>query len=150
MISKVFVEQKVNQLVTLFPTARVRMQYDAFSYTYAIEVTPLSVYENAQFLDWQCDTFSEFVRLFPTECIYFISEDSLSKLENPEIVKYGVQYRNSDYTVNEVKPIAISPFFSIHKIDNREFSSSKLGHYDFNIAPYSIPSTPVIEYSFAA
>lgn len=150
MISRDFVEQKVNQLVALFPTVRVRMQYDAFSYTYAIEVTPLSVYESAQFLDWQCDTFSEFAGCFPTECIYFISEESLSKLDNPEIVKYGVHYRNSDYTVNDVTPIAVSPFLSIYKIDNREFNSSEMHHYNFNLIPYSIPSTPIIEYSFAA
>lgn len=151
MTSKVFIEQRINQLSLLFPSTRVRVQYDAYSYTYAIEVTPISVYESNQFLDWQCNTFSEFFNLFPTECIFFITEDSLSKIENPDIVKYGVQYKNSDYTVNAVKPITVSPFFSVHsRIDKQEFSSSELYHYHFNLDPYSIPSTPLSEFSFAA
>lgn len=118
MEMKEFFKEKIDQLVSIFTNAKVSYEYDQLDGTHFIEVLPQDIYDSDEFLDWECETFKEFISAYPCENICFISEDASVTIENIEYAKEGIDY---------IKPLCLS--FHINDSENRSWTSDY--HDDF-------------------
>lgn len=93
MQSKDFIHSELNSFIKRFSATRVRYEYDALSQVHFVEISPLAVYNSDNdYIRWEEDVYNRFAEAFPSECICFISENSLTEIKNPELVLTGVEY----------------------------------------------------------
>ncbi|NCA86148.1 MAG: hypothetical protein EOM83_11340 [Clostridia bacterium] len=87
MNSHQYIENKLQKLVKEFPQITLLYEFDEVNETHVVEVSPLSVYENNNsYMEAEGDlTFDFDQRFFPEE-IMFVSEDSLTRVTNPQKV----------------------------------------------------------------
>lgn len=90
MNSQNFLKEKLNNLTILFPGIKVKYEIKNRSFTkHIIEISPVNVYEDKTYMDVESDLSFEFERLFPSEEIMFVSENSLVRVDNP-ILTFGL------------------------------------------------------------
>lgn len=76
-----FINIKIEYLKSKFKDITIKYQYKLTTNTHIIHISPLSLYEyNIEYLFEEEDIENEFMKLFPTEEILFISEDSLTEI----------------------------------------------------------------------
>lgn len=92
MNAKEYIINCLQRFVETFKSAKARYKYDSLSQSHTIEVSPLSVYESDEFLDWEGDVFDEFVNLYPSDTIGFISEDALVSINSVDYSVEGIEY----------------------------------------------------------
>lgn len=93
MTEKDFLLQSIDDLVKTFPNTRVRYENHSLSNTHFVEVVPNEVYRlNAEYQKWEENIVFQFIQLFPTQNICFISDDAIVGIENIEYEAKGVLY----------------------------------------------------------
>lgn len=98
MSPKSFTTSKLSQFVLLFPSTRVRYEYDTLSDVHFIEIIPNEVYHSDKgYINWEVSFYDEFVSLFPDESISFITDDALISLKNPSDTFYGHEFECSTF-----------------------------------------------------
>jgi hypothetical protein len=97
---KKFMYTKIQELNKFFRNATFKYQFKEISDTHFIQVIPKTVFNSADFIVKDIEITEEFESLGLDTSICFISEDSLTELENPEI--FTVISHFSDITRDEV------------------------------------------------
>lgn len=102
-----FLETKLNELYAKFSDVKIRYEYRANTYSHLIEIIPLSFFEgNEEYISLEANIEDEFEASFPNENIVFISEGSLSEINNPDlklgydVIKYNNEVLNIDFIVD--------------------------------------------------
>src|SRR5690554_3701081 len=101
-----FLETKLNELYAKFSDVKIRYEYRANTYSHLIEIIPLSFFEgNEEYISLEAKIEDEFEASFPNENIVFVSEGSLSEINNPEftlgyeVIKFDNEALNIDFIV---------------------------------------------------
>lgn len=93
MTAKEYVRKSLEILIGKFPHVRVRYEHDRMAEVHVIEVVPNEVYRlDDAYIQWEEKTTDEFIDLFPTQNICFISDDALVGIRNAEYVLEGLTY----------------------------------------------------------
>lgn len=116
MNSTNFVIQKIENLVAKIPNLQVRYEYDDFDNSHYVEVLPLASYkEDESYITLEQEFRNEFIKLFPRECLTFLSEGSLYEIENPIYIKNGA---TSIHYFIKNKNVNIKAKHFVRKINN--------------------------------
>lgn len=76
-----FINKKIEYLKFKFKDIEIKYQYKITTDTHIIKISPLSLYENnIEYIMEEEDIENEFNKLYPSEELLFISEDSLTKI----------------------------------------------------------------------
>ncbi|MBN2164638.1 MAG: hypothetical protein JW717_00005 [Marinilabiliaceae bacterium] len=101
-----FLETKLNELYAKFSDVKIRYEYRANTYSHLVEIIPLSFFEaSEEYMTIEANIEDEFESIFPSENIVFISEGSLSEINNPEfilgyeVIKFDNEALNIDFIV---------------------------------------------------
>ena len=87
MRSKEFLIEKLKELSSKFENIKIRYEYRVSTCSHLVEVIPLAVFDNDDaYMSEEEKLENEFESLFPGEDIVFISEDSLTKIKDPELM----------------------------------------------------------------
>ena len=130
MDAKEYIINCLQKFVDAFKNARARYDYDILTQSHTIEISPLSVYESDEFLDWEGNVFDEFVNLYPSDAIGFIPEDALVGINGIDYSVEGIEY--APYNTGECS-------FDTHTINilpgviesNLELSVAEVPNIDF-------------------
>lgn len=120
MNAKEYIIKELELFLTKFTNVRIRYEYDIPAITHVIEIIPNNVYHSdEEYISWELDMYDNFSNNFPTENIYFISDDALVGIENPIFVKEGLSY---------------APFSSLSQQDDiSSYESPKIISLNMNI-----------------
>jgi hypothetical protein len=84
MESKNYIVNELERIKSIFPEISFKYKYIESELLYIIYVEPLEIYENDQnYMKEESDLLYNFENKFLTESIMFISENSLTKMEEP-------------------------------------------------------------------
>lgn len=87
MGSKDFLIRKLNELHNKFSNLSIKYQYDSHTENHIVEILPLNEFnDNDEYVRFESDLSYEFDTLFFPESIMFVSEESLTQVNNPELV----------------------------------------------------------------
>nr|WP_321356686.1 hypothetical protein [uncultured Draconibacterium sp.] len=87
MKSKEFLIEKLTEMSSKFEDVKIRYEYRKNTYSHIIEVIPLAIFNSdKEYMMAEADLEDEFETLFPKEDIVFISEDSLTEIESPDLL----------------------------------------------------------------
>lgn len=87
MKSKEFLIGKLTEMSSRFEDVKIRYEYRKNTYSHIIEVIPLAIFKsNKDYMMAEANLEDEFETLFPKEDIVFISEDSLTEIESPDLL----------------------------------------------------------------
>lgn len=76
-----FINKKIEYLKFKFKDIEIKYQYKITTNIHIIKISPLSLYENnIEYIMEEEDIENEFNKLYPSEELLFISEDSLTKI----------------------------------------------------------------------
>lgn len=94
----------------------IRYEFDKCNLIHLVEVKPLDLFENNSiYLDKEIELEDKFYELFPKENLVFISEDSLSKIENPDLIlPLKIKYENQIIT-----PLKFNGLFGMFDLDSK-------------------------------
>ena len=97
MKAKKFLEKKLKELASKFEEVKIRYEYRANTQSHIIEIIPLVFFqENEIYLIEEANIESEFEARYPMENIIFISEGSLTEINNADI-ELGYNIITFDY-----------------------------------------------------
>jgi hypothetical protein len=83
--AKDFLIENLNRISVLFPEVNIRYEYRSSTNSHIIEVIPLSVFKNNDnYIIAEINLEESFEEQFPNEDLVFISEDSLTTINNAE------------------------------------------------------------------
>lgn len=100
MTPKEYIVIELKSFINDFPQTRVRYEHDLSSETHFVEVVPNQIYHlDADYVKWECNFFDNFINLFPSENVCFISDDAIVGLQNIDFEIYGKEFV-SPFTVN--------------------------------------------------
>jgi hypothetical protein len=87
MKSKEYIKNKLQELKDTFFNISFRYQFEENTQTHIVEVLPLEYYDkNLNYIKAEARLIIDFEKTFDSESILFVSEDSLTKVVNPEFV----------------------------------------------------------------
>ena len=92
MTAKEFVQIKIDAFVAKHENLYVRYQFEEMDGTHLIEILPEGIIENDELVAWESEMIEEFGDVYPAEGLFFVTEESLAKIENPTLVFYGDNY----------------------------------------------------------
>jgi hypothetical protein len=101
----------------------IRYEFDKVNLIHLVEVKPLDLFENnTAYLDKEIEIEDKFFKLFPKENLVFISEDSLCKINNPDLeLPLKIKYEN------EIKPsFNFDELFNLNIIEVEETNNYAL------------------------
>lgn len=98
-----YIIKRLQGFAETFKKAKARYEYDSLTQSHTIEISPLSIYNSDDFLEWEGKIFDEFVFLYPTETIGFISEDALVGIDSVNYAIEGINY--APYNTDPTDPI---------------------------------------------
>jgi hypothetical protein len=101
MKSSEFIEIELDSFVKNNPMACVKYGYDNTTKMHIVEVTPTSVYDNENYIDWETEVFSRFIKIYPNEDINFISDDAIVGIEKVKLTLYGEEYVTIPISINQ-------------------------------------------------
>ena len=79
-----YIQDKLRSLISTFTDIQIRYEYKLSTKTHLIEVIPADfMVENEDYFKEEAKITEEFEQLFPSESIFFISNDSSITIENP-------------------------------------------------------------------
>lgn len=86
MESKRFLENKLRELQDRFKKLSIKYQYNPYSEVHIVEILPLVEYKtNEEYIQFESDLSFEFDNSFFPESIMFVSEESLTRVDSPEL-----------------------------------------------------------------
>lgn len=83
MTSTDFIIKKLKEIHNLFNSSNIRYEFDCYSKTHLIEVTPLEFYNSDCYINAELEFEDLFNLQFPSENIVFISDESLNRIKDP-------------------------------------------------------------------
>ncbi|MBA7553273.1 hypothetical protein ES705_45863 [subsurface metagenome] len=87
MNAQEYINSKLNSLIKLFPELTFKYKYDKVKLIHIIEVEPLSEFKNnKEYLISEADFVYEFDNTYTPETILFVSEESLTRVNQPDII----------------------------------------------------------------
>ena len=93
MNPKDFIKARLNELRNIFPELSFKYKFNPNTSTHIVDVRPLDCYkENPDYIKYEADFGFEFDNRFYPETILFVSEDSLTQINNPEFVFNANQF----------------------------------------------------------
>lgn len=85
MKSDNFLKDKLQAIFIKFPLLSIRYQYTVKDQTYIVEILPLAEFENnKEYQKEEAELTFDFDNLFFPESVMFVSENSLTKIIEPE------------------------------------------------------------------
>lgn len=98
MNAKDFLELKLRNLLSKFEEIKVRYEYRSNTRSHLVEVVPLNFFEeNKEFFIEETKIEDEFEKLFPSENVIFISDNSLTEIKE---VQFKLGYNNISFVNN--------------------------------------------------
>ena len=85
-----FVKSELQKLSLKVPSLQIKYEFDSFDDSHYIEISPLSVNTQYKYKNFLLELDDKFSELYPNELIAFLSEDSISKVENPIYCYEGI------------------------------------------------------------
>ena len=80
----VFLLENLKSLANSFPGVSFRYEYEKSFKEHIIEVSPLETYDNNEaYGNAEYALINEFIKLFPTDTVAFVGEESLIKIKLP-------------------------------------------------------------------
>jgi len=126
MTSKEFIISNLNFIRILFSELTFKYKFYEENSTHVIEVQPVESFENdTDYIEVETNLTIEFDKLYSPESILFVSDNSLSKIKEPEFV-----FSSNELGI-EVEPIEESNFKQICNSENNEI-------FDFSEPNYAI------------
>jgi hypothetical protein len=129
-------------LITKFPNVRVRYEYDKYALIHFIEVIPNEIYNlNNDYIAWENEMTDEFIELFPTENICFISDDALVGIENVELTLYGKDHTTISTIQQEQEMIIVNKNYisvSFMNMYNPEIEKFNIDYSEMSCQTYSL------------
>ena len=83
MKAKEFITEELKKLHSKFSSSNIRYEYNVYTNTHIIEITPIEFYKNETYMASELELEDLFSSEYPKENIIFISTDSLNKVSNP-------------------------------------------------------------------
>mgnify|MGYP003624719850 CR=1 FL=1 len=83
MTSVEFITEELKKLHTKFSSSNIRYEFNVYTSTHIVEITPLEFYNNEIYMSSELDLEELFINEYPKENIIFVSTDSLNKVSNP-------------------------------------------------------------------
>ena len=124
MNSQDFIRDHINNLIIKFPSISISYQILRDISTHLVEVTPLSEYnENLEYKSAEADICFEFDETFIGETLLFVSEGSINRATDPDLVIAGLLFGlQPNVSVN--RPAETTDNFNSEYIaeDNIEFA----------------------------
>jgi hypothetical protein len=95
MNSTDLIKDELQLLFSLIEGIEIRYEFKKSISTHFIEVKPLDLFNsNDLYIEKEIELEDKFSKLFPNEDLVFISQDSLSKIDNPDLIlPYKISYR---------------------------------------------------------
>lgn len=88
-----FIQNYLKNFIVLFPTTRVRYEFDLDALVHCIEIVPNSIYKlDHNYIDWESNFTNEFISHFPDQNICFFSDDAFLGLNNVQFELVGNKY----------------------------------------------------------
>ena len=84
MKSQEFLRKKLTELSFKFDDIKIRYEYRQNTKSHIVEIIPLSVYNNSEYMMVENELEDEFEQLFFNEEIVFVSENSLTEINIPD------------------------------------------------------------------
>ena len=108
MKPKKYIIKEIKRLVKQFPSIKIWYGIDSFDGSHIIKVSPRDIYENDKdFKAAETQIILEFIKKFPDNGLFFITENDLVDIEPDELV-FSIEGEN--YTPNLMNGIAIAPY----------------------------------------
>lgn len=150
-----YIITSAKELVQLFPNTKVRYENEINSNTHIIEVIPNEVYNlNKDYQAWEEYKTFDFIRLFPTQNICFISDDAVVSIDAVAFEIKGSAF-DLNYSINElcckkIDKISVSqesgittfPFDNVTNLSGIVFS--EVSGFSFNISDQLINHSNII------
>jgi hypothetical protein len=93
MNPKEFIKTRLNELRNFFPELSFKYKFNKITSTHIVDVRPVEYYEsNEDYIRYEANFCYEFDNKFFPESIMFISEDSLTKIKDPDFVFNANQF----------------------------------------------------------
>ncbi len=138
-----FIKENLNEIVNNFPYVKCSYGIDEFDETHIIKVTPKEYFELDEFLIFQKKIIDNFIKFFPEQGVFFISDNDDIDIENviyeTEGILYKLAVKSLTYNFADIEIFDSSlplleesqkiTFYSSHFNDNENFSKQ-----DFNIS----------------
>ncbi len=113
MNPKDFIKARLNELRNIFPELSFKYKFNPNTSTHIVDVRPLDCYkENPDYIKYEADFGFEFDNRFYPETVLFVSEDSLTQIDNPEFVFNANQF--SENIRVSVTPVEINGWTQNH------------------------------------
>lgn len=105
-IAKDFLIEQLNSLSVMFPDVCIKYEHRKNTNSHIIEVKPVSVFENNEdYIRAEINLEESFEKKFPNEDLIFISENSLTKINDPEYT-FGDNFMSFDVSIIETDNIS--------------------------------------------
>jgi hypothetical protein len=108
--------KELNYISNTIEGVEIRYEFDKHNLIHLVEIKPLDLFENnTSYLDKEIELEDRFFELFPKENLVFISEGSLSKIMNPDLVlPLKIKYETQINT-----PLKFNGLFGIFDLDSK-------------------------------
>jgi len=81
------IKDELEVLSSLIEGIEIRYEFKRSISTHLIEVKPIDLFNsNKLYIEKEIELEEKFSELFPNEDLVFVTEDSLSKIENPDLI----------------------------------------------------------------
>ncbi|NMH24052.1 hypothetical protein [Flavobacterium solisilvae] len=84
--AKEFLIYKLKELHNKFPEIKIYYEHDFDINTHIIEVFPYDVFQSDDYIECEIIIKKEFYDKFPNESLAFVSENSRTRVENPQFI----------------------------------------------------------------
>lgn len=104
MNSTDLIKDELQLLFSLIEGIEIRYEFKKSILTHFIEVKPLDLFDsNNLYIEKEIALEDKFSKLFPNEDLVFISQNSLSKIENPDLIlPFKITYKQEKKSFNFV------------------------------------------------
>jgi len=98
-----FLRKKLTELFSKFENIKIRYEYRANTNSHIVEIIPLSVYNNKEYMMAEDEIEEEFEQLFFDEEIVFVSEGSLVEINIPDFTLGFIENATVNYIEMDVE-----------------------------------------------
>ena len=101
-------KSELQELFSLIDGIEIRYEFKKSTFTHIVEVKPLDLFNsNSLYIEKEIELEEKFSELFPNEDLVFVSENSLSKIEEADLtlVSFKVAYKQEKqmfYSIDEL------------------------------------------------
>jgi len=118
MTSQDFIKNKIDLLVSIFPNIKCRYEYEADDDTHTIEITPDSFYNsNIDLPKLEREITTEFIRMFPSEGLFFVTDKSRYPVAISRYTKAGATFDKTFIIAKFISNNFTNPYMEVKEID---------------------------------